>query len=248
MQCAVAVVGYDLYPIADGAAQVDQVDQAIRWAEAGAPVKADSKLLVDGGQVVIAGHSAGGHLSAAALLGRGGENPSGAAGRGESATIAALALLSAPLELRRHVAHEAQRGVATISALSAAFVGDDGCAYVDGDEAALDAAEDVKPRSRLFEDSQPLAQLSPEYALRSRGAAAARNLPPRVALFHGDGDPVVPVSSTRRFEAALRDVAGDGQPSVVADYRNCSHLDYLLDLVTSEEQPHVVNFLRECWH
>ena len=73
-----------------------------------------------------------------------------------------------------------------------------------------------------------------------------------MALYHGEEDPVVPVSSARRFEAALREaMAADarrtGPALVVARYPGCSHLDYLLDLVTTEEgqEPPLVGFLRE---
>ena len=205
-------VGYELYPIADGASQVAQVDQAIRWAESGAPLEAPTssgadegmdegmdhrardgpsaqapaqpspaqsspvspqlpvRLLSDGAKIVVVGHSAGGHLAATALLGR------AASGSGQvklAATVGALALLSAPLELRRHVVHEATRGVAVISALSAAFVGDDGRTFIDGDEVCMHLEDGERsgeetlagqPRCpRLFDDSQPLATLSPEH-------------------------------------------------------------------------------------
>ena len=237
LQCAVAVVGYDLYPIADGAEQVAQVDAAFQWAEAGAPIGRGRRLLAEGAELLVVGHSAGGHLSAAAMLARQ-DKPSGTVG-----TLSALALLSAPLELRRHVAHEAMRGVATISALSAAFVADDGRAYQEGDDASPSNG------LRLYDDSQPLASLSPEHQLHEGGAAALRKLPPRVALYHGDADPVVPVASSRRFEDALRDASavagGHAPPAVVARYPSCGHLDYVLELITSEEQPALVTFLRE---
>ena len=54
--CPVAVVGYDLYPKADGAAQVQQVEHALRWAEAGAvvgPEAASVALLLYGAQVAV---------------------------------------------------------------------------------------------------------------------------------------------------------------------------------------------------
>ena len=72
-----------------------------------------------------------------------------------------------------------------------------------------------------------------------------------MALYHGEEDTVVPVSSARRFEAALREaMAADARrtgPALVARYPSCSHLDYLLDLVTTEEgqEPPLVGFLRE---
>ena len=260
--CPVAVVGYDLYPIANGAEQVAQVDEAMRWAEAGAPLAVEdgSPLLGHGARVIVAGHSAGGHLAATALLRRQIEEDDGE-GRRKSpkASIGALALLSAPLELRRHIAHEATRGVAVISALSAAFVGDDGRTYVEGDEAAVpldggrrDGPPTVPRALRLFDDTQPLAQLSPECLLRTDPTAAAK-LPAVVALYHGASDPVVPVSSTERFEGALRSAVA--QPSsaavsVCAQYPSCSHLDYILQLITDEapQTPPLVSFLREtCW-
>ena len=293
LDCAVAVVGYDLYPLADGATQAAQVDAAIRWAQAGAWVgggtaaeprpqqSSQQRLLAEGGQVVVIGHSAGGQLCASALLGRGDDDVAKAAGGekaagddGESsssatapAEIAALALLSAPFELRRHVAHEAARGVATISALSAAFAADDGATYLPGDEAFIPAvtggagADLVTPPKaktppRLMDDTQPLASSSPEHVVRTHGATAAAKLPRVVALLHGVDDPVVPMSSTRHFEAALREAtggetggspprAGSGMPRVVASYPEAtSHLDYILQLIT-EEKPPLLDFLRD---
>mmetsp|Transcript_23414 Transcript_23414/g.76491 ORF Transcript_23414/g.76491 Transcript_23414/m.76491 type:complete len:424 (-) Transcript_23414:81-1352(-) len=256
--CAVATVGYGLYPVADGAAQVAQVEEALAWAEAGAPLPPDGeprrRLLNAGARLSVVGHSAGGQLSAAALLGRSGGEATGAG----VASIGSLALLSAPLELRRHVLHEASRGVATVSALSAAFAGDDGATYSVGDEAALVTAPGSDradgsgrtgpsaPPPRYFDDTQPMARLSPECAVAAGGAAAVKKLPPLVALFHGVEDPVVPVSSTQRFEAALKARADSSWPSVVSEYREgCSHLDYVLELITvSDRTPPLVDFLR----
>ena len=145
--------------------------------------------------------------------------------------------------------------MATISALSAAFVGDDGRTFRDGDEAylseldaelsaELDAPPPPSADLRLFERSQPLAQLSPEQMVRSDASAAAR-LPPLVALYHGEDDPTVPVSSTKRFEAAVREADfGGRRPDVLAEYPGCSHLDYILDLVTLEAEPPLIGFLR----
>lgn len=274
LECAVAVVGYDLYPVADGAAQVAQVEEAVSWAEEGAPLAKGCvrKLLNEGAKLAVVGHSAGGQLSAAALLGRSG----GSSGE-KVASVGSLALLSAPFELRRHVCHEARRGVATVSALSAAFAGDDGATYSAGDEAALseaalssaragasspdNAAPSAMRRPRYFDDTQPMALLSPECAVKADVAAALTKLPPRVALFHGMDDPVVPVSSSERFEAALK-ARGDGdddsaahaeggagsaaRPTVVSEYRDkCSHLDYVLELITvADRTPPIVDFLR----
>jgi len=237
--------------------------------------------LVPATQVVVAGHSAGGHLAATALLRRNSvcASKSGDSERarrsecsadgadatcGVEARITALALLSAPLELRRHVVHEATRGVAVISALSAAFVGDDAHTFIDGDEASvpLDATNGKGvgggPRScrttRLFDDSQPLAQLSPEVLLREdEPAAVVAKLPGVVALYHGLSDAVVPASSTERFEASLKAVVASSASSdvrVVAQYPECSHLDYILALITEDpsQTPALVTFLREtCW-
>ena len=200
LACAVAVVGYDLFPVVNGAAQVEQVEQAIRWAESGASVPGVGPLLRKGGRLVIVGHSAGGQLAAAALLSRSSDVRDDLA----AASVDALALLSAPLELRRHVGHEARRGVATISALSAAFVGDDGRTFIEGDQASvpLDDGESAPgvARLRLFDDSQPMARLSPECIVRADRSSALAKLPRTIALFHGEHDPTVPASSTRRFE------------------------------------------------
>ena len=244
LACPVAVVGYDLFPVVDGAAQVEQVEQAIRWAESGASVPGVGPLLRKGGRLVVVGHSAGGQLAAAALLSRSADARDDHA----AASVDALALLSAPLELRRHVGHEAMRGVATISALSAAFVGDDGRTFIKGDEASLplDNGESAPgvARLRLFDGSQPMARLSPECIVRADRSAALAKLPRAVALFHGERDPTVPASSTRRFEAAL----GCDDGTVMAEYANCSHFDYVLDLVTippeAERAPPLLTFLR----
>lgn len=244
LACAVAVVGYDLYPVVDGAAQVEQVETAIRWAESGATVPGVGPLLRIGGRLVVCGHSAGGQLAAAALLSRSADICDDHA----IASVDALALLSAPLELRRHVGHEARRGVATISALSAAFVGDDGRTYIEGDQASvpLDDGESAPgvARLRLFDGSQPMARLSPECIVRADRSSALAKLPRAVALFHGERDPTVPASSTRRFEAAL----GCDDGTVMAEYANCSHVDYILDLITmppeAERAPPLLTFLR----
>jgi acetyl esterase/lipase len=244
LACAVAVVGYDLFPVVNGAAQVEQVEQAIRWAESGASVPGVGPLLRKGGRLVIVGHSAGGQLAAAALLSRSSDVRDDLA----AASVDALALLSAPLELRRHVGHEARRGVATISALSAAFVGDDGRTFIEGDQASvpLDDGESAPgvARLRLFDDSQPMARLSPECIVRADRSSALAKLPRTIALFHGEHDPTVPASSTRRFEAAL----GCDDGTVMAEYANCSHVDYILDLVTmppeAERAPPLLTFLR----
>ena len=78
-------------------------------------------------------------------------------------------------------------------------------------------------------------------------------------------DPVVPVASTKRFEAALKAALGacsaddsPGRrdatsptkvpPTVLSEYPQCSHLDYVLELITFESTPPLIHFLREtCW-
>ena len=261
--CPVAAVGYDLYPKANGPVQVAQVDEAVRWAESGAPLSSDGmrRLINNKGRVAIVGHSAGGQLCAAALLERDQTATTASSSMQSLAAIASLTLLSAPLELRRHVYHEAQRGVATVSALSAAFAGDDGVTYAVGDEAALkdEKLEELTTSpnraegsvSRYLDDSQPMARLSPERVVKADWAAAAKRLPPVVALFHGTDDPVVPLSSSMRFEAALKEGSRDSSavgapPKVIAEYRNeCSHLDYILELITIDERsPPLVDFLK----
>ena len=52
-----------------------------------------------------------------------------------------------------------------------------------------------------------------------------------------------------RYGTARGDGKEEGSGLVLAQYRSCSHLDYILELITKEDgTPPLVQFLREtCW-
>lgn len=96
LDVAVAVVEYKAYPISTGSGMVNDVALAMEWASE----TFDS--------VVVLGHSAGAQLISAALMTR-------------RVDLEAAVLMSGPYDLEAHIDFESQRGVVTVSALSAAF-------------------------------------------------------------------------------------------------------------------------------
>jgi acetyl esterase/lipase len=196
-----AVATYSLYPDAQVGAMAAEVSAALTWALDAAPA-------LGGGaapRVALAGHSAGAHLCALALLARAGgagdstvdAAASEASTRNADARMPALFLgMAGCYDVGEHFEYERGRGVETLSTMARACGG-----------------------------AANFAAASPAVALRAGGPRAAAALPPTL-LLASRADGVVPARQTAALEAALR-AAGGRSRSVV--YDDAGHGDFVVE-------------------
>lgn len=224
----VHVLAYRLYPTAKISHQADDVTAALRHIRMRFPTA----------PLVLLAHSSGAHITALAL--------SRAAGLSsnekiqiEQRPLADIALLAAaPMHLMHHFLFEARRGVADVSPMLPA-------ACADKDAAGFHV---VSPTVLAERSMRPLSEPSglPTIPPALEGEIAAANLPlpsvkrereskdehmemgifPRTYLLTSSSDTVVPMYSSVRYVAALRNL---GLPAQLLVYDGVDHIDFITD-------------------